>query len=74
MYSEQLKSIFLTAWELLQSEVIPAGYFGNKNGITLWAIALAGTTIAFAVRFLNYCMGDDSNWGNGDYTTDYYKN
>ena len=73
MWSDTLKDILASAWECLQSEVIPAGAFGNSNAITLWAVALAGTTIGFAVRFLNYCLGEDSNWGNGDYTTDYYK-
>ena len=59
MYTSLLQDIFQKAWDCLQSVVIPAGFFGNDGDITLWRVAVAGTTIGLSTRFLMYCLGDD---------------
>lgn len=60
-YSSGFQLIINTAWNLLNTVIIPSGSFGNESDITFINLLLLGVGGLILVKFVRFCMGGNFN-------------
>lgn len=60
-YSRGFQLIINSAWNLLNTVIIPSGSFGSHGDITFMNILMLGLGGLILVKFVRFCMGGNFN-------------